>query len=154
MHALGCESNVVQLSNSGGYDRKPTNQYVEQNVNYEEPIIIDNQDEIVQNPIEEPIVAPVEEPVTAPVVETPAVSVEPSDDEVKVEAVGGQSFVDSIVADVSDILDDKTVVAPKTDDDGEDYKQLYHDELEKTIELEKELKELHSKLNNIKNIVE
>jgi len=113
----------------------------------------------VQPAIETPtVVAPVVEPivetptVVTPVSETP-VQVTPVDD-VKVETVGGQSFVDSIVADVSDILDDKSVAAPKTNDDGEDYKQLYHDELEKTVELEKELKELHNKLNNIKNIVE
>ena len=34
------------------------------------------------------------------------------------------------------------------------YEKLYKEELEKTIELEKELKELQGKLNNIKNIIE
>ena len=78
--------------------------------------------------------------------ETP-VEVEQTSVEVK-PAEDANSFVDSIVADVSDILD------KKEEDDDADYKQLYQDSLEKTIELEKELKELHNKLNNIKNIVE
>lgn len=67
-----------------------------------------------------------------------------------------ESFVDSIVADVSNLVDNNVEVPvdTQTSEDDSDYKQLYHDELEKTIELEKELKELHSKLNNIKNIVE
>ena len=63
-----------------------------------------------------------------------------------------ESFVDSIVADVSNLVD--SPIETNAPEDDSDYKQLYHDELEKTIELEKELKELHSKLNNIKNIVE
>lgn len=67
------------------------------------------------------------------------------------EVISSESFVDSIVADVSDILDKQE--EPSTEE-KEDYERLYNDALEKTVELEKELAELHNKLNNIKNIIE
>jgi len=44
------------MSSGGGYSKKPTNPYVDPLVNPDEPIIIENQDEIIQNQIEEPII--------------------------------------------------------------------------------------------------
>ena len=49
------EPEVVRMS-SGEYNKKPTNHYVDPLVNPDEPIIVDNQDEIIQNQIEEPII--------------------------------------------------------------------------------------------------
>ena len=117
----------------------------------------------LENKIEEPkLEIPTESEVDAILENTPSVEenvapVEPVVEEEK--TASNESFVDSIVADVSDILANNNVpVAEKKEEikteDETDYEQLYNDALEKTVELEKELKELHSKLNNIKNIVE
>ena len=89
------------------------------------------------------------EPEVTPTIEAPASEVAPVDN--KEEVISSESFVDSIVADVSDILDKKEETSPE---EKEDYERLYNDALEKTVELEKELAELHNKLNNIKNIIE
>ena len=101
--------------------------------------IVSTEDESAATNIAEPTTAPVETP-------TPEVQVKTTP-----EVVSSESFVDSIVADVSDILDKKE---EPTVEEKEDYERLYNDALEKTVELEKELAELHNKLNNIKNIVE
>lgn len=101
--------------------------------NFEQPIEINDQPQ-------QEVAVEVNEPVqiTTPEVET------------------SESFVDSIVADVSDIVDNNP--EPKTNSISHEidsrYEKLYKEELEKTIELEKELKELQGKLNNIKNIIE
>lgn len=72
------------------------------------------------------------------------------------DANNGDSFVDSIVADVSNIVDNPVSSNTTSEEikNDKDYEQLYNDALEKTVELEKELTELHNKINNIKNIVE
>lgn len=101
--------------------------------------IVSTEDESAATNIAEPTTAPIETP-------TPEVQVKTTP-----EVVSSESFVDSIVADVSDILDKKE---EPTVEEKEDYERLYNDALEKTVELEKELAELHNKLNNIKNIVE
>ena len=108
--------------------------------------------------IDEEVPAVEEAPIAQPAVEETPVALEPVQveetpelTEEPKEVISSESFVDSIVADVSDILDKKE---EPTAEEKEDYERLYNDALEKTIELEKELAELHSKLNNIKNIVE
>lgn len=130
----------------------------------EEEPVVEETPIVPETPISEEIQVPeepiAEEPVveeTAPAVEetpaveekTPEVAEElvPEENEV----ISSESFVDSIVADVSDILDKKE---EPTAEEKEDYERLYNDALEKTVELEKELAELHNKLNNIKNIIE
>lgn len=98
---------------------------------------------------------------TNSVIENTDSILEATEEPVVPEPVSTESFVDSIIADVSDILDhkeepvvDTKITEEKSEEEKADYEQLYNDALEKTVELEKELKELHSKLNNIKNIVE
>lgn len=83
-------------------------------------------------------------------------SIEPDVENTNNNASSSESFVDSIVADVSNTIDDSnpSVVTNNDAKDDKNYEQLYNDALEKTIELEKELTELHNKINNIKNIVE
>lgn len=100
-------------------------------------------------PVEESSPVVVENNVEPEVTPASEVPTEPADN--KEEVISSESFVDSIVADVSDILDKKEETSPE---EKEDYERLYNDALEKTVELEKELAELHSKLNNIKNIIE
>ena len=100
--------------------------------------------------------AETEKPAAPATVEETAVEEETVEEETpaeepKVDVVSSESFVDSIVADVSDILDKKEEPTPE---EKEDYERLYNDALEKTVELEKELAELHKKIDNIKNIVE
>lgn len=115
----------------------------------DEPMVL-NEVEQVTPIADEPVVQPVIDQVQVPVtLEEPIAPVEE-------EVVSSESFVDSIVADVSDIVDDKPVeVKPSINHEIDSrYEKLYKEELEKTIELEKELKELQSKLNNIKNIIE
>ena len=107
-----------------------------------QPVAVEENDVVVMDTTEKEAVV-TEEPV--------AEEVAPVAEEPKEEVITSESFVDSIVADVSDILDKKEEQTPE---EKEDYERLYNDALEKTVELEKELAELHSKLNNIKNIIE
>lgn len=126
----------------------------------EEPAVTEKTPEFAETVIEEGN-APTELNINKPVVEEEPVAPEtevtdaPAVEETPVapqqEVISSESFVDSIVADVSDILDKKE---EPTAEEKEDYERLYNDALEKTVELEKELAELHNKLNNIKNIIE
>ena len=125
---------------------------VEETPEVEDTPVVSEETPAVEVPVvPEPVISEETPTVEETTVEEEAVEEETPAEEPKVDVVSSESFVDSIVADVSDILDKKEEPTPE---EKEDYERLYNDALEKTVELEKELAELHKKIDNIKNIVE